>query len=203
MSRICCRHTWGSQPDPGGCSDPTGPLGRAGNRIKVTFPSLFPLLHSTLPDSPPDSGSEAYSPQQVNGKCFRKGEGGGKKILIQTPNPASTPSLFRESGWLCNLYQPGENRRLHYVGRLSVSKYPSAFAHCSAPGFGKGERDRHRRRAGNPRARNPWRESTGTESVLGIRGRREIAAVWRAGMWSPPSPRSCPLPREHGAGARP
>lgn len=178
---MCCRCTWDSLPDPGGSLDLPGPLGCAGHWIKITFPSLFPSLRSTLPDSPPDSGSEAYSPQQVNGKCFPKGEGWGgrkkkKKFLIQTPNPASTPWLFRESGWLCSLYQPGENRRLHYVGRLSVSKYPSAFAHCSAPGSGKGERDRHRRRS--------W-ESTGTGSVLGIqnplggiRGRREIVGRW-------------------------
>lgn len=166
-SGICLGSAAGTPGIPwrmlGGCLDPTGPLGCAGNWIKLTFPSLFPLLCSTLPDSPPDSGSEAYSPQQVNGKCFKKGEAGGKKKpLIQTPNPASTPSLFRESGWLCNLYQPGENRRLHYVGRLSVSKYPSAFAHCSAPACGKGERDRHRRRAGDPRTRNPWWESVGS-----------------------------------------
>uniref|UniRef100_A0A8D0H9Z1 Myelin regulatory factor n=1 Tax=Sphenodon punctatus TaxID=8508 RepID=A0A8D0H9Z1_SPHPU len=35
-------------------------------QASLTFSPLSHLLSSTLPDSPPDSGSEAYSPQQVN-----------------------------------------------------------------------------------------------------------------------------------------
>ena len=42
------------------------PAGRQGLGCPPNHPFL--LLHSTLPDSPPDSGSEAYSPQQVNGE---------------------------------------------------------------------------------------------------------------------------------------
>lgn len=42
------------------------PAGRQGLGCPPNHPFL--LLPSTLPDSPPDSGSEAYSPQQVNGE---------------------------------------------------------------------------------------------------------------------------------------
>lgn len=52
------------------------PIGCAGSWFKMTFPFLSRSLCSTLPDSPPDSGSEAYSPQQVNGKCLKEREGG-------------------------------------------------------------------------------------------------------------------------------
>lgn len=31
---------------------------------------LLFVIFRTLPESPPDSSSEPYSPQQVNGKCF-------------------------------------------------------------------------------------------------------------------------------------
>uniref|UniRef100_U3KBE0 Myelin regulatory factor n=1 Tax=Ficedula albicollis TaxID=59894 RepID=U3KBE0_FICAL len=57
-----------------------------------------PYAPGTLPDSPPDSGSEAYSPQQVNGKRFKKGEGGKKN-----PNPSPKSSihpLFIPWKWL-------------------------------------------------------------------------------------------------------
>lgn len=57
------------------CLKPLGSLGPSpaeelpGLKAGAQLPSQQPFLScSTLPDSPPDSGSEAYSPQQVNGE---------------------------------------------------------------------------------------------------------------------------------------
>uniref|UniRef100_A0A803W0H0 Myelin regulatory factor n=1 Tax=Ficedula albicollis TaxID=59894 RepID=A0A803W0H0_FICAL len=69
-----------------------------------------PYAPGTLPDSPPDSGSEAYSPQQVNGKRFKKGEGGKKN-----PNPSPKSSihpLFIPWKWLHNSHFPGLQREM-------------------------------------------------------------------------------------------
>lgn len=55
---------------PLGLRDPTPQKSCLAGRQGLGCPPNHPflLLPSTLPDSPPDSGSEAYSPQQVNGE---------------------------------------------------------------------------------------------------------------------------------------
>lgn len=87
----------------------------------VPWPSQqpFPLLHSTLPDSPPDSGSEAYSPQQVNG------ESSGHR-----------PPPLGLGKWLGQPYREGGSEPGVGVGgqrppnrpRLSLVKYSPALA---------------------------------------------------------------------------
>jgi hypothetical protein len=83
------------------------------------WPNLFPppAPCSTLPDSPPDSGSEAYSPQQVNG------ESSGQRH----------PPPLGLGKWLVQPYQgereeggrgPAAAQRI----RLSLVKYSSALA---------------------------------------------------------------------------
>lgn len=80
-----------------------------------SFPPPAPC--STLPDSPPDSGSEAYSPQQVNG------ESSGQRH----------PPPLGLGKWLVQPYQGereegGRGPVAAQRARLSLVKYSSALA---------------------------------------------------------------------------
>ncbi|EGW14406.1 Myelin gene regulatory factor [Cricetulus griseus] len=77
-------------------------LGGSGPPIKAE--PKAPYAPGTLPDSPPDSGSEAYSPQQVNGKQEtvprENGRGGSltpvPHLFLRPPSSAHYPVIQRD-----------------------------------------------------------------------------------------------------------
>lgn len=192
MTGICCGCSWDFRP----VFDQTGPIGCAGSWFKMTFPFLSPLLCSTLPDSPPDSGSEAYSPQQVNGKCLKVCGGGG--IIIQTQHPPPLCSvqvvgseifIRREKTGGCNTWG---DYQLVNIPRLS----PIVLLVVFARGESKREREQERRQGGNPLAQGeiggvacPWAGwDVKPASLLVLpsaSGERKARSVSASLKWSP------------------
>lgn len=103
-------------------------LRAGGSAAGPTAPSPGPC--STLPDSPPDSGSEAYSPQQVNGefsgRCHPPPLGLGKWLGLVGA------ALSGEGG-----RRTGGGQRLPNGARLSLVKYSLALAIVSARAGGE------------------------------------------------------------------
>lgn len=156
----------------------------------MTFPSLFPLLYSTLPDSPPDSGSEAYSPQQVNGKCSKREKWGKEnsysKSQIQHPPPfysmkvvGSAVFISREKTGGCTTW--GDYQLVNIPQLSPIVPLPAVEKGRGTGTEGELGVHGHGIRGGNPDSRdtggNPW--------AWGDRGRVGCGAL------HPPRPALC------------